>query len=80
MKVSGCHNNCIRCRTKRGDVNTNEVLCRKCFESIMFQEDRNEIARLKGLLVRIYNAKEMNDAESQAWIDLGKMFKDENHN
>ena len=80
MKVSNSHNNCIRCRVKRGDMETREVLCRACFHSVSMQEDRKEVSRLRSLLLRIHVAKEMNDADSKAWIDLGTMFKDENHN
>lgn len=80
MKVSTGHNNCIRCRTKRGDIATNETLCKQCFESIVFQEDKGKIQVLKALLLRIHLAKEMNNPDSEAWIELAKMFKDENYN
>jgi hypothetical protein len=80
MKLSTIYNNCIRCRTKRGDIDTNETLCKQCFKSILFQEDKNKIQVLKALLLRIHLAKEMNNPDSKAWIDLAGMFKDENYN
>ena len=74
------HYKCIICRSKDGMQETGGYLCRECFDTVYLYTDKKEISRLRSLLLRIHLAKEMNDAESKAWIDLGTMFKDENYN
>ena len=60
--------------------NYENCICEQCFKSILLREDKGEIQFLKDLLLRIHLAKEMNNPDSEAWIDLGTIFKDENYN